>query len=102
MKLSELNNLFESAKVDKVARDYNLNKKDVQTLWNTAKEKMKDKYGWGGVMSVFHNMIKSVKEVNAGKYKKNDIIHAKKTKTTKTKETLSAKAKKYREEYGVE
>lgn len=106
MKLNNLNeslvDLFESTKVDKVAREYNLNKDDVHTLWNVAKKKMKNKYGFGGVMTLFHNMIKSVKDVNAAKYKKDDIINAKKTNTNKKQETLAAKAKRYREEYGVE
>ena len=90
--------LNEAAVVKAWAKKFDLPEKDVQTLYNAAVKKA-GKGNYGLIQVIFNNMFKSVKDVDARKAKK---LMTKKTKTTRKKETLKAKAARYRKELGVE
>jgi len=89
--------LNEAAVVAAWAKKFNLPEKDVETLYRAA-EKKAGKGNYGLIQTIFNNMFKSVKEVNATKAK---TLMKKKTKTSKKQESLKVKAARYRKEYGV-
>ena len=90
--------LNEAAVVAAWAKKFDLPEKDVNTLYRAAEQKA-GKGNYGLIQSIFNNMFKSVKEVNATKAK---TMMKKKTNTSKKQETLKVKAARYRKELGVE